>query len=335
MKLKGIVTLLIILLYGFDGICQEENVQKLQDNARTFMRQGDFANSSLLLVRAYKLAPDNIDVAKDLAFVYYLQKDNQKGLQVIVPFLNHPNTDDQTFQIAANLYQAAEMFKDAEKVYKKGVKQFPNSGPLYNDYGQMIWPTDNNAAAQLWEMGIKEDPSFAGNYYNATKHYYINRDIVWTLLYGEIFVNLESYTQRTTEIKNILLAEYKRLYANPELFTPKNASKFEQAFLSTLNGYNGIVDNGITPETLTMVRTRFVLDWELKYWDKYPFQLFQLHKNFLEKGIFPMYNHWLFGAAQNLAEYDQYTKKNHEEYDVFINYQKNNLFRIPKGQYYR
>lgn len=336
MKFKGILSLLLILVSTAQVFGQDENVQKLQENARAFMLQGDFANSALLLVRARKLAPENIDVAKDLSFVYYLQKENEKGLQVIVPFLDNPQVDDQSFQIAANLYQAAERFKDAEKVYKKGIKLFPNSGPLYNDYGQMIWPNDNNAAAQLWEKGIEEDPSFAGNYYNATKHYYINRNIVWTLIYGEIFANLESYTPRTTEIKNILLSEYKRLYANPELFDTKNLkNNFEKAFLSTLNGYNAIVDNGITPETLTMIRTRFVLDWELKYWDKFPFQLFQLHKNLLENGLFPMYNHWLFGAAQNLSEYDQYTKKNHEEYSAFINFQKNNLFKIPKGQYYR
>ena len=36
------------------------------------------------------------------------------------------------------------------------------------------------------------DPSFGSNYYNACKYYYYNKSKVWCLIYGEIFVNIES-----------------------------------------------------------------------------------------------------------------------------------------------
>jgi tetratricopeptide (TPR) repeat protein len=331
-----------IILFAFcffainiNSFAQDDDVQKLQENARVFLRQGDYANASLILVRAWKQAPNNLEIAKDLSFVYYLQKDNEKGIQVILPFLDKPEVDDQSFQIAGNLYRASEKFKDAEKVYKKGIKLFPKSGPLYNDFGEMIWPGDNAAGIKLWEKGIEEDPSFAGNYYNSSKHYFLQRNLVWTLLYGEIFINLESYTPRTTEIKNILLNEYKRLFAEVDLLKENHTkNKFELAFLSSMNGYNSIVQNGITPETLTMIRTRFILDWELKNWDKFPFKLFELHRQLLEKGLFPMYNHWVFGAAQNLTSYDLYTKSHKVEYDAFTQFQKENVLKIPYGQYY-
>ena len=37
------------------------------------------------------------------------------------------------------------------------------------------------------------------------------------LIYGEIFINIESFTSRTAEIKNILLDGYKKLFADPDL----------------------------------------------------------------------------------------------------------------------
>lgn len=337
MKWNPTIILFAFCFFAFSNslFAQEEDVQKLQENARGFMMQGDYANASLILIRAFKQVPNNLDVAKDLSFVFYLQKENDKGLQIIGPFLDKKEVDDQAFQIAGNLYRGAQKFKDAEKIYKKGLKLFPKSGPLYNDYGEMIWPSNNEAAIQLWEKGIEEDPSFAGNYYNASKHYYIQRNLVWTLLYGENFINLESYTPRTTEIKNILLNEYKRLFAEVDVVKENpTKNKFELAFLSSMNGYNSIVENGITPETLTMIRTRFILEWDLNYKDKYPFQLFKLHRQLLANGLFPMYNYWMFGAAQNLINYESYIKNHQEEYNAFTQFQKENFFKIPEGQYY-
>jgi hypothetical protein len=48
------------------------------------------------------------------------------------------------------------------------------------------------------------DPNYSSNYYNACKFYYLTVDKVWSLIYGEIFVNLESYSKRTPEVKKIL-----------------------------------------------------------------------------------------------------------------------------------
>ena len=59
-------------------------------------------------------------------------------------------------------------------------------------------------AIKWWEKGIEVDPNYSSNYYNACKYYYFTYDKVWSLIYGEIFVNLESYSKRTPEIKNIL-----------------------------------------------------------------------------------------------------------------------------------
>ncbi len=333
--MKKILFAIACCILSIIVFAQQEDVEKLHQNAKTFMRQGDYANASLILVRAQGLAPNNIEIAKDLAYDYYLQRENDKALTAIKPFLEKDNADDQTYQIAGTIYKALNQPKEAEKLYKKAIKTFPQSGPLYNEYGELLWSKQDFNAIKLWEKGIEEDPSYANNYYNASKYYFLTKDKIWSLLYGEIFINIESFTSRTAEIKNVLLDGYKKLFADADLLQDtKGKNKFELAFLSTMNKQNNVIIKGINPETLTMIRTRFILDWNKDYTGKFPFRLFELQKELLEKGLFPVYNQWIFGASQNLAGYQTWIGTHSEEYAAFNKFQQDRLFKIPKGQYY-
>lgn len=326
----------MLLAISYCVFAQQEDVEKLHETGKTFMRQGDYANASLVLVRALQQSPDNLEIAKDLAFDYYLQKNNDKAINVIKPFLDKDNAaDDQSFQIGGIIYKAMGQPKEAEKLYKKALKNFPKSGPLYNDYGELLWGTQNFAAIKQWEKGIEEDPSFGTNYYNASKYYFLTKDKIWSLIYGEIFINIESSTSRTAEVKNILLDGYKKLFADVNLLEDlKDKNKFEVAFLTAMNKQNSVVQEGINAETLTMIRTRFILDWTKDYADKFPSKLFEYQKQLLELGLFPAYNQWIFGAAQNLSAYQNWISMHAAEYAAFNKFQQGRLFKVPSGQFY-
>ena len=128
------------------------------------MRQGDYANAILVLNRAIKMDPKNIEIAKDLGLNYYFSKDFSKALEVYKPILDRTDADDQCFQVAADIYQAMGDAKEAEKVYKKGLKQFPKSGPLYNEFGELLFAQKDYTAIKQWEKGIEMDPGFSKNY---------------------------------------------------------------------------------------------------------------------------------------------------------------------------
>ncbi len=334
--MKKILFAILCCAMSFAVVAQQENVEKLHENAKAFMRQGDYANASLILSRALELDPKNLSIAKDLSFDYYLQLQNKKALNTIQPFLESNSADDEAYQIGGTIYRALGQTKDAEKMYKKAIKEFPQSGGLYNDYGEMLGEKNAPEAIKQWEKGIEMDPSFGGNYYNACKYYYYSKEKVWCLIYGEIFVNIESFTARTAEVKDILLNGYKRLFANTDLLTDtKDKKPFEIAFLTCMNQQNSIVIRGLNPETLTMIRTRFILDWDKTYADKFPFRLFQLHEQLLQEGLFSAYNEWIFGASQNLAAFQNWTGTHDTEYAAFTNFQKIHMFKNPSGQYYR
>lgn len=288
-----------------------------------------------MLNKALQQDPGNIEISKDMAFNYYLQKDNAKALEIIKPLLDRNNADDQCFQIAGNIYKALGQEKECEKIYKKGLKKFPHSGSLYNEYGELLLALNDQSAIKQWEKGIEMDAGYSGNYYNAAKHYYMTGDKIWSIIYGEIFLNIEVLTARNAEIKNMVLDTYKKIFADTEIFqNTKIKNGFEQAFLQTLYKQNSIATSGINPETLTMIRTRFILDWVNNFSRKFPFRLFEYHLQLLREGMFDAYNQWIFGAAQNLVAYQDWTSSHPDEYNEFLKFQKGRIFKMQAQQYY-
>jgi len=333
--MKRFIFSLIILCTSFTTIAQD--AAELHETARAFMRQGDYTNAILVLNRATKLDPKNIEILKDLGLNYYFSKDFAKALDIYKPLLDRPDADDQCFQVTGDIYLATDNPKECEKVYKRGIKQFPQSGALYNELGELLWAQKDYTAIKQWEKGIESDPGFSKNYYNACKYYFFTTDKVWSILYGEIFLNIEPSSTLTPEVKNILLESYKKLFAETNLENEKNnpdKNAFVQAFLQTMNKQSNLASSGINTESLTMIRTRFILEWFTDFGNKFPFRLFELQRQLLQEGMFDAYNQWIFTAAQNLPAYQNWITVNAGEYNELSRFQKGRIFKIPSGQYY-
>ena len=327
---------LVCLALSVAGFAQEQDPKTLQETARTFQRQGDYANAVLVLNRALQQKPDDLELRKELAFTYYLQRDYKKALEAAKPLPERADADVQCFQILGLVYKAIEERKECERLYKNGLKKFPNSGVLYNEYGEMLWTKQDYSAIKYWEKGIEVDPNYSGNYYNAAKHYYLSFDKVWGLIYGEMFLNLESYSKRTAEIKDLLLEGYKKLFSESNLQNKQDVKNaFAAAYLNTMSKNAAQVSSGITPESLTIIRTRFILDWYEKEATNFPFRLFDYQRQLLKEGLFDAYNQWIFGASQNLPAFQNWTTTHATSYNQFTGFQKGRVFKIPTKQYYQ
>jgi tetratricopeptide (TPR) repeat protein len=331
------IALLGLLIWTKIPQAHAQSATELRETGRQFMQQGDFANAVLVLNRALEAAPGNIDVVKDLTLAYYFQNESAKALTIIKPLLDRDEADEQCFQIAANLYKQLVLPKESDKLYRKALKKYPESGPLYNDFGELLWAQQDYNAIKQWEKGIETDPGFSKNYYNASKYYYLTADVVWTIYYAEIFINIEPLSNKATEIRNILLDSYKKLFAGSSLPTAKaaNPGQFEKWYSASMGKQSAAANFGINTESLTMIRTRFLLDWFAGAAASMPVKLFEYHRQLLQEGMFEAYNQWLFGPAQNLAAYQNWVNNNAAAYNEFSRFQKGRVFKIPAGQYYR
>lgn len=336
--MKKIQLLFIALSLVFVSSAQPEDPKTMHETAKTFMRTGDFDNAIIVLTRALQQDKNNLEMQKDLLMSYYLKRDFAKALDGVKALIDRDDADVVVFQIAGNVYKALEEVKECEKVYKKGLKKFPKSGPLYSEYGELLWALKDFTAIQQWEKGIEADPAYGGNYYNAALFYFYTKDKVWSLIYGEIFVNMESLSERGAAMRQQLFQAYKeKLFAEADLMKDeeKNKSEFAKNFLQVMNKQSSLASKGITTEVLTMIRSRFIIDWYGNYAVKYPYRLFDYHRQLLSEGMFDAYNQWLFGSVENLAAYDNWTKTHSEEYNNFSAFQKSRVFRMPPGQYYQ
>ena len=314
------------------------DTKTMYENAKTFMRQGDFDNAIIILTRALETDKNNLPMQQDLVMAYYYKRDFQKALDGVKSLLDRDDADVVTYQIAGNVYKALEQTKECEKMYKKGLKKFPKSGPLYSEYGELLWAQKNYDAIKQWEKGIQVDPGYAGNYYNAALYYFYTQDKVWSLVYGEIFVNMETLTERSSSMKQLLYQGYKeKLFAAANIMEgqDKNKNQFSKAFLDCMSKQSSLANNGISTEALTMIRTRFILEWFDKYAGRFPYKLFDYQRQLIQEGMFAAYNQWLFGTIESLPAYDNWIKTHDEEYKNFTAFQKNRVFKMPAGQNYQ
>ncbi len=329
--------LFIILSFVVVAANAQQTVQQLRETAISFQRQSDYSNTMMVLAKALELEPANLTLLKDVAFTYYLAGDYQRAAERILPLTDREDADVQVFQIAGNIFKATEEYKQCDKLYKKGLKKFDASGPLFAEYGDLLWIQEKPAEAiSQWETGISVDPSYSANYYHAAKFYFAAADKARSLVYGEVFVNLESYSVRTAEIKILLLESYKRVFMPGEgkQHFIKPTTPFELKFLEVMNKQSSLALRGITPETLLVIRSRFLLDWFNDSAGKFPFKLFEHLQYLMREGMFVAYNQWLFGPVTDAGAYQNWTKTHEDEYLLFSNYQRNKLFRMSAAQHY-
>ncbi len=334
--MKKFIATFSFLLFVFVATAQEPDAAQLHETAKQFMRGADWTNAILVLNKALAKDPTSVAIQKDLALTYFYQRDFAKAKEAIKPLVDREDADVQVYQIAGNIYKALEENKECEKIYKKALKKYPNTGAIYAELGELLWMQKDFTCIDQWETGIRNDPNYAGNYYFASRFYYFTTDKVWALTYGEIFINMESYSSRTAEIKSLLLDAYKKFYTiDPKAKASKKQTEFTDAFIDIMNRNSSVTNIGITTETLIMLRTRFMLDWLKDYSAKFPFRLFEHQRQLLQEGMFEAYNQWIFEAAGNLAGYENWTKTNAAQYNEFTKFQRSKLFKVPAGQYYQ
>ena len=242
----------------------------------------------------------------------------------------------QSYQVLGLAYKATADYASCDKLYKKAIKQYPNSGALYADYGDLLAQQNKfDDAAKLWERGIQVDPNNSGNYYYASRYYSQKNKPLWAVLYSETFVNIESLTQRTIEIKDILLSNYRKLLKTDvlnALSVSNNA--FEKAIATTYSNYASMFTPDFTPEQLTAIRTRFILDWYKNNTPLYNYRLFEHQQLLLQQGMFDAYNQWLFGASASTSAYQFWVNNHSPEMKEWQTYLRSVVYKIPSGQYF-
>lgn len=336
MKYCGL--LLMGLLFFQAGFSQAGTVKPALENARMLMQQGEYDRAANLLQQARQQAPLDMELLKNLSYIYYLQRDFARAIETGKAAVATDSADQQTFQILGLSYKAIASYKEANKMYRAALKKFPGSGMLYSELGESL-KEDNQSkeAIAQWELGIEKDPNYSGNYYHAVQYYQQQQNHVRVLLYSELFVNLESYTSRTKEMKASLAASLSGLLKPGVingLLKTAGLTEFEKQVLQHYNKNSHLIAIGLSIDNISSIRTRFVLDWYNAAAVRFPYRLFDQWQYLIRQGLFEAYNQWLLGETVNNDAYQLWQNTHANETTKFQQFQQSRVFKLAPGQYY-
>jgi len=331
---KPLYLLCLLGMIALNGLSQS-SIKQLQQTARDYNNRGDHANAVIVLRQGLRDFPKALELEKDLVLSLTLQREYASAKTLAVALTQRADADVVCYQLAGNVLKALEEVKDCEQLYQRGIKKFPASGPLYSEWGELRSSNKDGRAIVSWEDGIQADPSYAGNYYNAALHYSKNNEPIWALLYAEIYINMESRSDRARNMKKILFEQYQELLTKQAYQLGKKTGAFTQQVFQLLDSASGPAQQGLNRETLTMIRTRFVLDWFTKNGSAYPFKLFEHQRQLLQSGLFEAYDQWLFAEGIDSEGFTQWSQQHTALYTRLREFLFNRVFKIPAGQYYR
>ncbi len=323
------------------------------------MDNGKFDESIKLLEEAQKLDPDDINYPYELAYVYYARKDYKKASKYLEGIVKHKNVSDRVYQLLGNTYDNLGESAKAIETYETGLKLFPKSGNLYLEMGVMqMGKQDYNKALFYYEKGIEVAPGFSSNYYWAARIYCSSTEEVWGMIYGEIFMNIERNSKRTSEISKLLYDTYKSeiKFTSDTSFSvsfSKNSS-MSVGDLTDLSKIKLPFGIGVYETTLMLsilsvktidinsldnIRSIFVDNYFNNGHDKtYPNILFSYQKQLKEAGHIEAYNHWILMKGDEDG-FGKWQSQNKEKWNSFAKWFSENKLKIDdtnkfySGQY--
>lgn len=360
MKTKLFLTTLLFLLSTsiFYAQNKKETVIANIREAIRLMDAGKIEESQKLLKETQKLDPTNFTISYEMAYSHYLDEDYKGAIKILEKTKEHKDVNERLYQLLGNSYDILGNSKKALEAYQAGLKKFPNAGSLYLEQGNVFWnKKEYEKALPYYEKGIYIDPSFPSNYYRATILYCSSSEEVWGLIYGEIFMNLERNTRRTTEISKLLFDTYKRevkftsdstvgislcqrMTMTPEDFA--NPEKIKLPFCMTFGAGISIAvafEKKIDIASLNRIRTNFLnFFYEQKHNETYPNVLYDYQKKIQDLGYLEAYNHWIMMKGDEDG-FDNWQAENEEKWEAFVKWFSENPLVLDKdnkfyqGQY--
>jgi tetratricopeptide (TPR) repeat protein len=314
--------------------------------AQKFIKQDDADKAIGAYTAALILEPNNYVYLRDLAKLYLTIGNTTQAITFITKAMALKNNDESVYEYANIIYCKMNKYEYAKNALNKGLKRFPKSGLLYHSKGDLFFLYEHDGdALSYFEKGIEVDPSYHLNYYKAAKlEITQNENVTKALIYAETFINLESFTTKTQEMKKLMLDCYKNLneklnnnFGNKphnKMTLSNTSNEFEKSINQVYIDNKYMLVGGISTNNLIMLRIRFLMDWATKNSKNYNYELFNFQQKLISDGYYEAYNQWVFGALLDRAKFQKWATENATELNKLTDYIQNNKIKPRDGQYY-
>jgi tetratricopeptide (TPR) repeat protein len=326
------------LLFSNEKSKNLTKAEQLSAQGIELLNQGNYDQAIDIFKQAIKLDSQSIFYPYEIALAFYEKKEFKKAIEILDSLRNHPQVNDQVYQLLGNCHHFIDNSDKAIMIYDEGLQKFPNSGRLFMESGiARIGKKRVREVIGYWEKGIEVEPAFESNYYYLAKYYARTGEKLWTVLYGEIYLNIASNTKRRDEISKLVYDTYNLALFSPEdsLFkvsfsdinvvsdsSDKKNIPFEMAFQQTIyeasKPYFLLKTSTLAIDDIIKIRHNFILLWYKKNYNKqFPNIIFDWQKLNADHGNFEAYNYWLLDMG-NLSDFNKWLDSNRDKFNKFI-----------------
>jgi len=330
-KIKGITSLISILLFICSINLNAENENKINKTVQSYLLKSEFDKAKNYLDSLSSIYSDNIAIKYNLALYYYSQKEFAQAKTTLLDLIENDGVKDIHYQLLSRVYDLMEDGNKANEYIYEGIKKFPKSGALYYELG-LINLSDNIRldAIEAFEKGIYNDPKYDKNYYQLAKIYANSDNIIWSIIYSEIFLNITIDVEKAREISKLLYESFQfavkknddgmyfSFYLDEDSNNKINPFKynFEKIFNSSAKEILKN-QNNLYIDDLIGIRKAFLVNWFKKGYNiHYPNILFDYQKKILDNSSYTAYSYSILseGDSQALGIWYKNNKKEFSEY---------------------
>lgn len=343
-------SLLLVLLFTFSVGMQAQKttakVNQFLQKAKDSIAVGNTDAGMKFLEQAEKLAPDNAAIQFEKAYVLYVEEAYEQSVTLLQKLLETSQLKEDYYMLLGTNYDSMHQPDSAIIAYNEGLQHFPKSGQLYYESGIVEFQRQQyKKAVSFWETGIKKEPNYSGNYYMLAKLFSFTKEKIWVLLYGELFMNLEPNTERTSEIGRLLFNVYQYGFhphknsENQFFVTETNDSlSFEYNFSKVLSSSAASLQlrSPLNIDAIHAVRKQFLLHWYSEpnsYATQFPNTLIAYQRELVAKGCFETYTYWLLSEG-NFTDFDNWYQQHQNSYQQLLEFITNKTFSIDVTQIY-
>ena len=316
------------------------------------MKKSNFKGAIESFADAVDLDSTKLIYQYQLGLANFYAKNYKTTVEVMKSLIRKDAYVDRYYQILGQSYVEMREPNKAYRVYQDGLKKIPGSGALNCELGRIEYDHNNfNLAIQYWEAGILYDPNYPSNYYYAARAFSRTSERIWSVIYGEIFINLEISSARTYEISKLIYEVYKRsIYIKteknkylfftdvPNRFNAKMMKdtllvrkNFEQAYTVTGRKCLSAFKKDFNLVDLIQFRYKFVNKWyEKNFPVDFPNALFEYQRAVISANYYDCYNYWILSRG-DIMEFNLWYERNSKRYEEFLKWLTNHPLEINKN----
>ncbi len=126
---------------------------------RQFLNKGETDKAQVLLEKAYHSQPDSMNYALLLAQTYFIQEKYARVKQILIPFLETPETPYMFYLLLGGSYQKLIELSQAINIYDEAISRFGINIKLLNSLGECYYLLGNvKEALAAWEKSLELKP---------------------------------------------------------------------------------------------------------------------------------------------------------------------------------